>query len=101
MCSPAAVPTTLANSIGNCSALRSKSIWLAMLGALSSDPRIAHCSSDPLNQVPAKNQAYVPKKLRLTAHLSPRVSVATGGMPLSTACMSFMSQDHQWAVSSR
>jgi hypothetical protein len=33
----AAVPTTLANSIGNCSALRSKSIWLAMLGALSVD----------------------------------------------------------------
>jgi hypothetical protein len=37
MCSRAAVPTTLANSIGNCSALRSKSIWLAMLGALSVD----------------------------------------------------------------
>jgi hypothetical protein len=39
---------------------------------------IARSCSDPLNQVPAKNQAYVPNKLRLTAHLSPRVSVATG-----------------------
>jgi hypothetical protein len=83
MCSPGSRSHYTANSIGNCSALRSKSIWLAMLGSVcrfsiavtvqwTTAASLARAVI-PLNQVPAKNQAYVPNKLRLTAHLSPRI----------------------------
>jgi hypothetical protein len=53
---------------------------------------IARSCSDPLNQVPAKNQAYVPNKLRLTAHLSPRICSYRWWMRKYCACRS-MSQD--------
>jgi hypothetical protein len=77
MCSPAAVPTTPANSIfvQRYDRNRFTHAWCSVDSGIAvsavDDSCIACSCSDPLEPGACEESAYVPKKLRLTAHLSP------------------------------